>query len=186
MAFYDQVTNKRGNSPGTTGIDFNRKADRKSAFAPVDTVGTYLRSPEYREWSDPEALVAGQGAQSIYQGARTDIRDASNLAQRLGLGRGYAAQARTNIGRNARNSVAEAMMSARLLGGERRNEGALMLADAIREAQGAALLRRMRHRANSTTSLFQGNMAANFGSGIGQTLGQAPGQFAGGILSAAT
>lgn len=184
--FQDQVINRGGNAIGSGGIDLRKKRDRRGIQAGPEAVGAYLRSPEYQDYANPEQLAATQGAEDIYAGARRTNRDAQLTARRLGLGRGAAAQAEVDINRDARAQLSAAMLASQMLGRSRRAQGSLMLADALREASTAAQLKRMQSRASSTTSLFQGNVAASAGAALGNTLGQAPGQIAGGIFGALT
>ena len=178
MAYLDTITGKSGQPAGSQGTDLTKRQNRKSLFAPVDTMANYMRSPEYNEWANPEQLAATQGVDSIYAGARTAQRDAALNAQRFGLGRGAMTQFQMDARRNAASTISNTMLAAKLLGGERRAQGAMALADIIREAQTGAALANMNRRQSSMTSLFQGGLA----SAAGKLAGESP-KVAGGIIA---
>lgn len=184
MAYVDQVTNRQGQAAGSQPIDLRKRYNR-GLGGQVDAQAAYLRSPEFQEYANPEQLMQTQGVDSIYAGARNAQRQAAGDATRLGLGRGAAAQFRTDINRQAMGAVSSAMLSARLLGSERRAQGAASLSDAIRQYQAQLALRRIQHRNNSMTSLFQGNVASTLGSQVGQGVGQVGSGIARGLLSLA-
>lgn len=180
MAYYDQVTNRQGQAAGSQPIDLRKRYNRGLGGS-VDAQASYLRSPEFQEYANPEQLVQTQGTDSIFAGARSAQRDAALSATQAGLGRGAAAQFRTNINQQAMGAVSNALLSAKLLGGERRAMGAMSLADAIKNYQTQLALRRIQHRNTSMTSLFQGNLASQFGSQFGQGIGSGAGQLAAGL-----
>lgn len=167
MAYYDQVTNRQGQAAGSQGVDLRKKYASKSVFAPVDATASYLRSSEYQDWANPEQLALTQGADSIYAGARTAQRAAAMDAQRLGLGRGAAAQFRQDIQRNAMGAMASSTLAASMMGGERRAQGAMLLLDQLRESMAAKALARMTQRSRNSSTLFQGNMASGLGAAFG-------------------
>lgn len=180
MAYVDQVTNRQGQAAGSQGIDL-RKRNNRGLAAGVDATASYLRSPEWQEFSNPEQTAMTAGTDSIFAGARSAQRAAALDASRLGLGRGAATQFRTDIQRQASSAVAQQLQAAMQQGQMRRAQGAASLMDAIKEYQQAAALRRMQHRNNSMTSLFQGNFAAGFGALPAQGIGAVAGGVGAGL-----
>lgn len=181
MAYYDQVLNRQGQAAGSAGIDLRKRRDRGLA-AGVDATASYLRSPEWQEFANPEQTAMTAGTDSIFAGARSAQRAAALDAGRLGLGRGAAAQSRIDIQNQARNAVSQQLLGAMQQGQMRRAQGAASLMDAIKEYQQAAALRRLQHRNTSMTSLFQGNLASGLGGYAAQGIGQVAGGLATGLV----
>lgn len=179
MAYVDQVTNRQGQAAGSQGVDLRKGSARKSLFAPVDATASFLRSPEFQAYANPEETLLPQAMESIFSGARNSSRAAASNAQRLGLGRGAAAQMQTDIERGASGQVAEATLGTKGLGQERRMAGSEMLLQQLQQAQQASAMRRMMHRQNSTTSLLQRNFATSFGANMGAQMGQSVGNLGG-------
>lgn len=158
----------------------HQKRLRKGPFGPAIFASMLQQTPAMQEWAQPEQMARTQGVEQAYQGAENVGRQARHAAAGLGLGRSFATAGELSARQQAINEISHSMLSAHMLGADRRAMLEQMIFDTLSGGNLSAALSSAQHRAMAMSPLQQ---FATLGGGVGSLL-SGGGKFATGLADA--
>jgi len=154
-------------------------------FEPHKFIGSLINSQAGQDYADVEGTAETIGAQGIREGEQTATEESTQEAASQGLGRGFAAQQKSNIRQQSNAEVADTMLAAHMEGKARRWQQAALLANSLLEANKARYVAYLNKQAASAAEssaligalgtigggLIGGILGGPVGAGIGAAIG---------------
>jgi hypothetical protein len=166
----------------------------KKSFRPHEFIGSLVNSQAGQDYGNPEGTAETIGVQGERAGEQATTEEATQESASQGLGRGYAAQQKSDIHQQTNARVSETMLGAHLEGQTRRWQQAALIANSLLEANKARFTAYLnKQAANSAESsaligalgtigggLIGGILGGPVGAGIGAAIGGGGAKAAGG------
>jgi hypothetical protein len=163
-------------------------------FQPHKFIGALVNSQAGQEYGDVEGTAESIGVQGAREGEQSATEEATQESASQGLGRGYAAQQKSNIHQEANARVSETMLGAHLEGQSRRWQQAALIANSLLEANKARFTRYLNKQAADSAEssaligalgtigggIIGGVLGGPVGAGIGAAIGGGAAKAAGG------
>lgn len=155
------------------GMDLSQDRYRRGLFGPAMTFGNLFQSGEAQAYFNQEGIARGALQESLRAGQANVGRQGLEMADRQGLGPGFAAQIATNARQDFSGMVAQGVAAAKIADLRNRFGAASQIADALVTAQRGAFTRNLQRRASKVNygETFGTAFMSNFGASLGGLLG---------------